>query len=121
MTELLRLTKKKSTTEHVVTDVQQVIEMIATEHTVSGQKGQEERDLLLGLVTGVSCVVRSGRIQHRATDTSRVLRMVLEVAEKKAWIQQMCYETVALILGTESKEEAAEAPRKATTIPKRWL
>jgi len=109
LTELLRLTKKKSTTEHVVTDVQQVIDMIATEHTVSGQKGQEERDLLLGLVTGVSCVVRSGRIHHRAPDTSRVLRMVLEVAEKKVWIQQMCYETVALILGTESNEEVAEA------------
>ena len=106
LTELLRLTMKKSPEKFVVQDVQSVVDMIASENAVNGsQKGQEERDLLLAQVTGVSCVVRSGRVQEGDSVMRSLLRMVLDVAEKKVWIQQMCYETVALILDSNGTKD----------------
>ena len=116
---------------YVVPDLTQVITVIERENVVNGsQRGQEERDLLLANVSGAVSVIRSGRLHEADELPVSVLRLLMRVAGKKTWLQQMCYEAVAAALGVSTldsscaleKEEASKSERlsvlrKAVTGP----
>ena len=97
--------KKKETTNapFVVSDLTAVVALVERENAVNGsQKGQEERDLLLANVSGAVAIIRSGRLHEVDGLTERVLTLLLRVASKKSWLQQICYEAVSAALGVST-------------------
>ena len=83
------------------------MEAIEKETVVTGSvKGQRERDFYFGRLFGYMSLIKAGCVAKDAGLAERFTKEALGLAEKKAWLAELCHEVVADVLRAISKDDA---------------
>lgn len=110
---LTRLLQEKADDQDtfMVESAASVLNLVKAECAVQrNQRGQEERDLLLGSMFGAVAIARSGRA---STDGSEValeaIKVALESGDRKDWLNQLAVEIIASLLNVTPVSQSATA------------